>query len=224
MKIVLTQDNSPTIYSGQFKAYYHSVFGSVQESKHIFIENGLKYYLNKYKDLPNIRILEIGFGTGLNAFLSIEFIQKNFSRIKIEYVAVEKYPLENLVISELSKHYPFNQNEKLFLDLHSIQYAIKIHSQLLLTKIFDDVNAALLQLSENTLDVVYYDAFAPSAQPEMWRAEIFEQLFQKMKSNAVLVTFCAKGDFKRLLKSIRFLVESPKGAAGKREMTRAIKP
>ncbi|MEW6774359.1 MAG: tRNA (5-methylaminomethyl-2-thiouridine)(34)-methyltransferase MnmD [Bacteroidota bacterium] len=224
-QIIITKDNSPTLFSEQFNAHYHSLFGAVKESQYVFVENGLKFFNQQHSKnaIKIIKILEIGWGTGLNCFLTFLEHQSNFIHQHIEYISIEKYPLENGIISQLSECYPFQQNKKLFLTLHSRELRIQLHQNFILQKIILDINDALHQIKENSIDIIYYDAFAPSSQPEMWNYSIFEKLYLLMNTNAVLVTFCAKGEFKRMLKKIGFIVENPPGAAGKREMTRAIK-
>lgn len=221
-QIIITKDNSPTIFSEQFNAHYHSLYGAVQESQYVFVENGLKFFYQQHSK-KEIKILEIGWGTGLNCFLTILEHQRNFVHQHIEYIGIEKHPLENSIISELSECYPFHQNTELFLALHSKELKIQLHQNFVLQKILLDINDALHQIKDSSIDVIYYDAFAPSSQPEMWYYSIFEKLYLLMNTDAVLVTFCAKGEFKRMLKKIGFVVENPPGAAGKREMTRAIK-
>jgi tRNA U34 5-methylaminomethyl-2-thiouridine-forming methyltransferase MnmC len=218
-KIILTKDNSPTIFNETLNATYHSINGALQESMHVFINNGLLNILSKHSEL---NILEVGMGTGLNVLLSIIESQKFFDK-KINYLAIEKFPLSKSIINELSNYWPFKDFKNIFYQIHSNNIE-EFSENFILIKFYEDVNKTLNKIEEESIHLVYYDAFAPSSQPEMWNKEIFEKLFLKIKSKGVLVTFCAKGEFKRNLKSIRFVVESLPGANGKREMTRAIKP
>jgi len=218
-KIILTKDNSPTIFDETLNATYHSINGALQESMHVFINNGLLNVITKYSEL---NILEVGMGTGLNVLLSISECQKFLDK-KINYLAIEKFPLSKSIIDELSNYLPFKDFKNIFYQIHSNNKE-EFFENFKLIKFYEDVKMALNKIEEESIHLVYYDAFAPSSQPEMWNKEIFEKLFLKMKSLGVLVTFCAKGEFKRNLKSIGFVVESLPGANGKREMTRAIKP
>ncbi len=224
LQIKITQDGSPTIYNSYVNAYYHSIYGALQESRYVYIEQGFLPILNIKE---KIKILEIGFGTGLNCFLTYKEWKKytiTFNLLKdIEYIGIEKYPLDNSIIERMKNYPPFDEDMNLFLELHySKNNWIKLDNHFSLKVIHEDV-VCISNKELNNIDVVYYDAFAPAVQHEMWERNIFEVLYQKMNNNAVLTTFCAQGDFKRKLKSIGFVVESLKGAAGKREMTRAIK-
>lgn len=218
-KIILTKDNSPTLFNETLNASYHSINGALQESMHIFINNGLLNIISKYSEL---NILEVGMGTGLNVLLSIIESQKFFDK-KINYLAIEKCPLSNSILTEVSNYLPFKDFKNIFYQIHSNNKE-EIIENFRLIKFYEDVHQALNKIEDESTHLVYYDAFAPSSQPEMWNKEIFEKLFMKMKSDGILVTFCAKGEFKRNLKSIGFVVESLPGANGKREMTRSIKP
>jgi tRNA U34 5-methylaminomethyl-2-thiouridine-forming methyltransferase MnmC len=218
-KIILTKDNSPTIFNETLNATYHSINGALQESMHVFINNGLLNIISQHSEL---NILEVGMGTGLNVLLSIIESQKFFDKI-FNYLAVEKYPLSTSKIKELSNYLPFKDFKNIFYQIHSNNKE-EFFENFKLIKFYEDVNLTLNKIEDESIHLVYYDAFAPSSQPEMWNKEIFEKLFLKMKSKGVLVTFCAKGEFKRILKSIGFVVDSLPGANSKREMTRAIKP
>lgn len=224
MKIVITKDSTPTIFSPQFNAYYHSIFGSEQESRYVFIQNGFSYYIQQYPSLSTINILEVGFGTGLNCFLTYHYWNelKDIQPV-IHYFAIEKYPLESFIIQRLANYLPFQNNKEFFYKMHQELNYITIQNNFNLHKIISDAKDKLIDIENNSLDVIYYDAFAPSTQAEMWEKQIFETLYTKLKTNGVLVTFCAKGQFKRDLKSIGFEIQSLPGALGKREMTRSIK-
>lgn len=219
LKVVETADTSPTLFHSSWKAYYHSVHGAVQESNYVFIQNGLMPVIHRTK---NIHLLEVGLGTGLNCFLSALAIRQ-WAPHFIQYVAIEKFPLEKLLFNTLSEKEPFCRHKELFLTIHSERTDVFLQENFQLIKIIEDAKVAIQNIPENFLQLIYYDAFAPSTQPEMWEKEIFEILYTKMQKDAVLVTYCAQGQFKRHLKAIGFKVETLAGAGKKREMTRAIK-
>lgn len=221
LRIVSTKDGSVTLYHTDKNAYYRSLFGAVQESEHVFLKNGLNYVIDKKTMLINI--LEVGFGTGLNCLLTFLEHEKNFSHKKILYIAIEKYLLNASMVSKLKEYSPFINHQKLFETIHSDKQEISISENFLLKKIAEDVFLALDKISMDTIDVVYYDAFSPLSQPEMWQEDIFLKIYKKLNQGGILVSYCAKGDFKRTLKKAGFKVETLKGAPGKREMTRAIK-
>ncbi len=220
MEIVLTKDNSPTLYNKDLKTYYHSLHGAVQESEYVFIKNGWEYIKDNF-DIINV--LEIGFGSGMNCFLMYQKLLEEKSGKIVNYFGVEKFALDSSIVEKLSIYKPFSDNVSIFLKVHSSNLEVRLSENFLLKKICTDVNEALEKMEDDTIQLVYYDAFAPSSQPEMWKKEIFEKLHVKMVNGGVLVTFCAKGQFKRDLKQIGFEVQTLKGAMGKREMARAIK-
>jgi tRNA U34 5-methylaminomethyl-2-thiouridine-forming methyltransferase MnmC len=188
----------------------------MKESNHVFIKAGFDA---KVKDV--VKILEMGFGTGLNAYLTL--YRANESGKKVIYHGIEKNPLDIELISRLS--YPFYQNcteKELFLQLHHIPWnsPFYIVPNFQLMKINED----LLSFNPTEIyDLVYYDAFSPEKQPELWTEDIFSKINKCMGSGAILVTYCARGEIKRRLKRTGFIVESIPGPPGKREMVRAIK-
>lgn len=216
-KILETQDGSHTVISNHFGAAYHSKFGAIQESKHVFLQAGLLPFL-KIKN--TISILEMGFGTGLNALMTFLEVQ-NLSTI-VDYVSLEAYPLK------MEEIHPLNYSELLGISadilhqMHACAWGKKIgiSKDFSLTKhhtLFQDFQ------TNTTFDLIYYDAFAPEAQPELWDTPLLRKMFELLAPNGVLVTYCAKGYVKRNLKAVGFTVESIPGPPGKREMTRAIK-
>ncbi|GIV28483.1 MAG: hypothetical protein KatS3mg027_2297 [Bacteroidia bacterium] len=220
LEVVLTKDNSPTIYNREMNAFYHSVFGAIQESEYVFIKNGLEYVKDKF---DTIHILEIGFGSGMNCFLTYQKCVEDGLDKKINYIGIEKFPLDVQLVEKLSEFQPFCRDVETFMLIHAVDITVDLHKNFFVRKMWMDIQDALKEIENNSIHLIYYDAFAPSSQPEMWKKEIFEILFEKIVNGAVLVTFCAKGQFKRDLKEIGFEVQSLKGALGKREMTRAIK-
>lgn len=219
MKIILTKDHSATLLNETLGVPYHSLHGAWQESQHVFIQNGLHAVLPQKNQ---IHLLEIGLGTGLNALLSYQEAQK-FSEKKIFYTAIEKFPIDASIVKALATHFPFNENKELFYALHSNKNKQTLSPHFQFHTILNDVSEAIHTIPKESIDLIYYDAFAPSTQPNMWQPPLLNEIYNTMKKGAVLVTFCAQGEFKRTLKKIGFKVEALPGAHGKREMTRAIK-
>jgi tRNA U34 5-methylaminomethyl-2-thiouridine-forming methyltransferase MnmC len=214
-----TDDGSMTLFSTTFQEIYHSRRGAIQESKHVFIEAGLKFVATQHKE---IKILEVGFGTGLNAFLTALYAQEN--QLKVNYTGLEPIPITTEIWQKLNYSSCLELNEKeneIFEKLHTSQWnrIEEINAHFFIKKIESKLED---YSTENKFDLIYFDAFAPSKQSELWELSIFEKLSQMLNSQGVLVTYCAKGDLKRNLKSVGFKVESLQGPVGKREMTRAI--
>ena len=219
LKIVATNDGSTSVFSEKFNQQYHSLHGAIQESMHVFINAGLQF---KIKSLNEISILEIGFGTGLNALLTLKEATK--SNTKINFTTIEKYPLDNDIIERLNygSIISMDNSSAKFKQLHACEWNC-------LTLISNEFYFKKLKLDFenidfiNEFDIIYFDAFAPNAQPELWTISMFEKMYNALKTNGILVTYCAKGDVKRNLKATGFQIESLPGPVGKREMTRAIK-
>jgi len=213
--LVITNDGSPTLYVERFDEHYHSIHGSMQESLHVFIQAGLDY---KAKQQPSIRIFEMGLGTGLNALLTLNYAQQH--NVFVDYHAIELYPLTLESINKLVQFPNFNHPN--FLELHQIKSnkMLNIGENFRFTKYLQDIND---YKPSQLFDLIYYDAFAPSAQDELWTVEMFQKMYDMLDDGGCLVTYCAKGIVKRTLKSVGFNIESLPGPIGKREMTRAIK-
>lgn len=221
-KIIFTDDGSHTIQHCDSKLTYHSRHGAMQESKHVFIQNGLAlYHQSHYQD--TIKIFEVGFGTGLNALLTLNYALHN--NISIQYTAVEAYPLESELYSLLNYHLDESlhpQASQLFSKLHSSDWNQPIN----ITPRFNlDKNYCTIEdyCSKQTFDVIYFDAFAPNDQQEVWTEEIFNKLYTHLVNGGVLVTYCAKGEIRRRLERIGFNVSKLPGPPGKREMICAYK-
>lgn len=219
LEVINTNDGSNSIYSKQYDATYHSRHGALAESKHVFIDHGLKYLHDK--GINDIKLLEVGFGSGLNAMLSAEYAKNN--NLKINYFGIEKHPFPEGFYESLDYHGKFDESNKVLIDsIIKAPYGLEtnIIPQFTLNKILTD-------FSEYTLDknfnLVFYDAFAPRHVPHMWTKEVFEKLYHSIATGGALVTFCAQGQFKRDLKDIGYEVHTLPGAPGKREMTRAVK-
>ena len=220
MNLVKTSaDGSSTVYSPQFDEHYHSLHGAVQESTHVFIKAGLeKAGLTRH----SLKILEMGFGTGLNCLLTL--LENERMCKDIRYYTLEAFPLQPDVLEKL------NHPAVLAGDFVNAWFE-KIHSAPWNRDVAIDKRFSLLKreitLQEfsapETFDLVYYDAFSPATQPELWTGEIFGKLYSLMSEDAILVTYCSKGSVKRNLKQAGFTVESIQGPPGKREMTRAIR-
>ena len=215
--VIITADGSHSLASADFKENYHSTNGAVDESRHVYIEAGLNYLLAQNK--RGIKILEIGFGTGLNTFLTIIEAQKK--NLKIEYCAIEAFPIEEKIFNALNYPEVLNSSEELFRQLHR-QNTSPNYSQITQNFSFSKTISKIeyVELKEK-FDLIYYDAFAPTTQPELWTEKIFQKMYDCLHSGGILVTYCAKGSFRRTLKSAGFVVEKLPGATGKREMTRA---
>ena len=213
--LVITNDGSPTLYVERFDEHYHSIHGSLQESLHVFIQAGLEY---KAKQQQSISIFEMGFGTGLNALLTLNYAQQH--NVFVDYHAIELYPLTVESINKLVQFPNFHHPN--FLELHQIKSnkMLNIGENFRFTKYLQDIND---YKPSQLFDLIYYDAFAPSAQDELWTVEMFQKMYDMLDDGGCLVTYCAKGIVKRTLKSVGFNIESLPGPIGKREMTRAIK-
>ena len=220
-KIVLTDDGSGTIFSEEANQYYHSHFGALQESMHIFIEAGLCSDLLSH--LENISVLEIGFGTGLNALLTY-FKAKKLHK-KIYYETLELYPLVSHEVEQLNYPaiLPYPCVAEIFSTLHNVSWNTKqiISEDFTLQK--RQISAVNASYTPDRFDLVYFDAFSPEAQPELWTKEVFESIHVAMKSRSILLTYCTKGSVKNILKEIGFQIEKLPGPVGKREILRGMK-
>lgn len=211
-----TADGSHTLFIPEMDEHYHSVNGAVQESRHVFIEAGLHHQAKK-----DITVFEIGFGTGLNAFLTLLAAEENGR--KVDYHSVELYPLEPELVQSLNYGDVICPEKKeLFQALHAAPWneAAGITNLFTLHKIQGDNNSCALP---EGIDLVYFDAFAPDKQPEMWNQEIFDRLYAHMAEGGILTTYCAKGAVRRMMKEAGYSVERIPGPPGKREMLRAIR-
>lgn len=219
--IRITEDGSTTIELIGMNENFHSIHGAIQESEHIFIQNGL---LQKAKEQSDISIFEMGFGTGLNALLTKLTSSKN--NLKIDYFSIEAYPVEMELVEQL------NYSERLKLKGKEANYLTALHTTEWdkKTKLFPDFqfekcNLKLedIELPDNTFDVVYFDAFNPDLQPELWTEDVFRKIYLAMKPKGILMTYSAKGKVKRALKAAGFNLNALPGPPGKREITQAIK-
>ncbi|PKH50574.1 SAM-dependent methyltransferase [Tenacibaculum sp. Bg11-29] len=213
-EIIITSDGSTTIHLPDWNEQYHSKHGAIQEAYHVFIKNGLE--LQKKEE---ISILEIGFGTGLNCFIT--FLESN--KI-INYVGVEAYPVvaeEVLKLNYVTELKAENE-QAVFNKMHALSWEEKheITQNFSLTKrqqFFKDIN------DKEQFDLIYFDAFGAEHQPDLWTEEVFKRMFEALKENGILVTYSAKGSVRRAMQAVGFTVERLPGPPGKREMLRATK-
>lgn len=214
-EIIVTNDGSKTIHLPDWNESYHSIHGAVQEAQHVFIKSGLSE-ISK----PEINILEVGFGTGLNTILTLNKAKE--TKQIINYTGLEAYPvqLEELKSLKYQELPEIKNSEDLFWQFHSSKWdeLVEITSRFNLKKVQLFLNE--FQPKENSFDLIYFDAFGPRVQPEMWTLEIFKKLFKSMKNDGVFVTYCAKGQVRRDLVEAGFQVEKIPGPPGKREMLR----
>lgn len=212
-----TADGSHTLYLPAMDEHYHSINGAIGESEHIFVNAGLRSLTRR-----EIRILEIGFGTGLNAFLTLREVMANLDW-RVVYFAVELYPLPFELATRLNyAGLAWPEGESLFLDLHRAEWGkpTQITDRFVLHKIEGDANHVSLP---DGIDLVYMDAFAPEKQPEMWNAALYRRLVDAMVPEATLVTYCAKGDVRRGLRDAGLSMERLPGPPGKRHILRGKK-
>jgi tRNA U34 5-methylaminomethyl-2-thiouridine-forming methyltransferase MnmC len=217
-EIVITKDGSHTIAIPEMAVTYHSIHGAIQESMHVFITEGLRYIIDQSTKQP-IRVFEMGFGTALNTFLTAIEAEKN--NIQVIYTTVEQFPLSVDEANSLN-YVDVLHHQKLFQQLHEAPW----NEEVIINKHFTihKIHNSLINLSTDQLfNIIYYDAFAPSAQPELWTKEIFEKLFAMLEPNGFLVTYCSKGDVRRNMIAAGLTVKKLPGPPGKREMLRATK-
>jgi tRNA U34 5-methylaminomethyl-2-thiouridine-forming methyltransferase MnmC len=213
-KLRITDDGSATLFSPEFNQYYHSVRGAKSETQRVYIELGL---WAKMAEKSEISILEIGFGTGLNALMTALEVQKN--NIKVHYTSLEPYPISAEEAKLLNYETEFKTH--LLSKIHEAKWEemVEIIPDFYLQK----VEKTIQNFSTETLfDVVYFDAFAPSSQPELWTEEIFTKISSMMQKGGFLTTYCSKTVIRRALESAGFKVEKHVGMWGKREVVRAV--
>ncbi|MCO5241388.1 MAG: tRNA (5-methylaminomethyl-2-thiouridine)(34)-methyltransferase MnmD [Chitinophagaceae bacterium] len=218
----ITADGSHTLYEPTWGVTYHSVYGAIQESLHVFINAGLHYRINHQKDATALHILEVGFGTGLNALLSLQAIENK--QLTIHYHATEPFPLKEQEFSGLNYHtvllcpdlaLPFAG-----MHAHNSREPVPISPRFILYRYRETIQEFR---SQSLFDLVYFDAFAPDIQPELWTSALFKHIYGMMAVNGVLVTYCSKGTVRRAMTEAGFQVEKIPGPAHKREIIRAVK-
>jgi tRNA U34 5-methylaminomethyl-2-thiouridine-forming methyltransferase MnmC len=215
-QIISTADGSHTIYVPELDEHYHSVHGAIQESEHIFMKNGFDFC----RANP-VHIFEVGFGTGLNALLTaLRTLENNR---QVYYTSIEKYPLKMSFIKSLNyPHILGNASKRIFESIHTSEWGTmkKILTNFNLTKISADIKSINL---EGEYDLIYFDAFGPDKQPEMWTPEIFKKISHITRPGGVIITYSVKGLVKRNLRSSGFEVRLLPGPPGKRQILQAIK-
>ncbi len=214
VRLITTQDGSSSLYLPELDETYHSTKGALGESIHVYIENGINTLTN-----TEIKLLEVGFGTGLNALLTLRFANKK--QVNVSYHTLEPFPIDEETYQHLG--YAHTDEEQEFFsamhetadgDLDVSPYFYFHRYQKTLEKFSSDL----------TFDIIYYDAFAPSRQPEIWSKENLSKCLDLLNPGGIMVTYCAQGQFKRDLATVGFLVEVLPGGMGKKEMVRARKP
>lgn len=216
MKLLLTDDGSHTIYSEHFDEIYHSRHGAVTESQHVFIQNGLAAMT-----ATNVKVFEAGFGTGLNALLTWIYAEQH--GMTVHYIGIELYPVSESILSEINIASLFPGHEDKFRRLHQAAWGqdIILDDHFSLHKIKGSLTGSVIPAGQ---DLIYFDAFSPDRQPELWSQVIFSRIYGAMNPNGVLVTYCSKGYVRRNMQEAGLLIEKLPGPPGKREMVRAKKP
>ncbi len=215
-----TSDGSHTLFVPELNEHYHSTNGAIQESKHVFIEAAFN---NCSKS--NINILEVGFGTGLNAFMT--FLESENMSKAINYTTLELYPISYNNIEKLNYAQLLDIGKlDIFRKLHTAQWEVpeQITNNFSILKKNIDFSNPDNFITSDTFDIVYFDVFGPEKQPEMWSPDIFRKIYSLMNSKGIITTYSAKGSIRRMMQSIGLEVERIPGPPGKREMLRAIKP
>lgn len=218
-ELLTTKDGSLTIHLPQWNESYHSKHGAIQEAYHVFIKNGLDFFRTE----KELNILEVGFGTGLNAFITL--LENNQQTRKINYTAIEAYPVEATIYNQLNFYELLpkaTDKQNLFLSLHTSPWEVKQSITADFKLIKHKMKFEELQF-ENQFDLIYFDAFGYRVQPELWTVDIFNRMFKALKNKGILTTYAARGIITRNLKQCGFEVQKTSGPIGKREMTRAVK-
>lgn len=233
-EIILSADGSSTLKSKEFNECFHSINGALAESLHIFINSGLEFYSCERDE---ISVFEMGFGTGLNAFLTLLFAKLN-PGIKIKYITIEKFPLKEFeydklnypeMVASIPRYRFLTENARedfanLFNTLHQLPWGAEqnLPSNFSFTKYQADLLD--LKLNSESVDIIYYDAFSPNTQPELWSTDVFKKLYGWLVPCGILVTYSSKGIVKQALRDSGFLVRRLPGPAGKKHIVRAIHP
>jgi tRNA U34 5-methylaminomethyl-2-thiouridine-forming methyltransferase MnmC len=215
-KLILTEDGSHTIFVPELNEHYHSIHGAVQESNIVYLDSGYDYC----KADP-VHIFEAGFGTGLNALLTAA--RSSVSGRKVLYTSIEKYPLDRMIIEKINyAEFAGENGRELYKLIQKAEWGrmVKISESFSLEKIPGDLTTDELS---GSYDLVYFDAFGPDKQPELWKEPVFRKIATVIKDGGVLVTYSAKGEVKRILRSCGLTVSLLPGPPGKREMIRAVK-
>ena len=220
-EIKTTSDGSKTLYISELNENYHSHHGALQEARHVFIDNGLKTVQNY-----EINILELGFGTGLNVLVTIDVFLKTDKNHVIHYSTIEKYPVDECEVTELSYDSFFDEPniKEYYRKLHECEWnkTTELFPNFFFTKYHRDF-FDLKEIELPKINLVYYDCFGARVQPDLWEKPLFEMVADKMEMGGLLTTYSSKGSVRRILEELNFKVEKKTGPPGKREMINAIK-
>ena len=220
-EIKTTSDGSKTLYISELNENYHSHHGALQEARHVFIDNGLKTVQNY-----EINILELGFGTGLNGLVTIDEFLKTDKNHVIHYSTIEKYPVDECEVTELSYDSFFDEPniKEYYRKLHECEWnkTTELFPNFFFTKYHRDF-FDLKEIELPKINLVYYDCFGARVQPDLWEKPLFEMVADKMEMGGLLTTYSSKGSVRRILEELNFKVEKKNGPPGKREMINAIK-
>ncbi|WP_397362162.1 tRNA (5-methylaminomethyl-2-thiouridine)(34)-methyltransferase MnmD [Olleya sp. R77988] len=223
--IEITKDGSSTLVHPKYQAHYHSIYGAIEESNHVYINAGLLYFLSSEKRqdiLQSCSILELGFGSGLNAFNTL--LKTEALPVNINYLGIETDPVPIDVIKKLN--YPellqANEKQELFDNMHTVSWE-DVH-QITSSFSLEKRQLDIFKLeADNQFDLVYFDAFGPGAQPELWTEPIFKIMYRALKKGGVLITYCSQGAARRAMISVGFTVSRLPGPPNKRHILRAVK-
>ena len=216
IKIITTEDGSHSLFDEELNETYHSTHGARGESMHVFIKEGLEHWLSQ-NQAEKVKILEVGLGTGLNAFLSAQFASEKIQ--KIHLTSLEPFPIQKDIYENLN-FYQSEEDKQLLLKIHESVWEKEV---VISTHFFLHKTATKLEYFNNTthFNLIFFDAFSPGKQPEIWSLENLKKCFLQLESRGVLTTYCAQGQFKRNLTEAGFKLETLQGAIGKKEMVRA---
>ncbi|PWJ36002.1 tRNA (5-methylaminomethyl-2-thiouridine)(34)-methyltransferase MnmD [Sediminitomix flava] len=221
IKVIETNDGSSTLFNEELNETYHSSHGALTESEYVFIKAGVEAILPTCGN--HLKIFEVGFGTGLNAILTIKEALKH-PDVQFHYVSVEAFPLKEEIVAQLNYKSLLDESLHSYFDqIHQVEWGkdISILPNFVLHKI--DGKLEEFDWEAEYFDLIYFDAFAPSKQAEMWEKSSFDICYKVSAPQSMLVTYCANGQFKRTLKSANYIIEAYPGPPGKREMVRGLK-
>ena len=220
LKIIQTSDGSHTIYDESLNETYHSIHGSINESNHVYVNAGLKQFIYESRK-KHVNILEVGFGTGLNFLLLYDFLKKR--NIKVHYHTIEPNPLNDSVLEKLNFSKIIGSVDEIFKIIHKSKTdeLVEIDKKITFLKSVDTIEN--IKLKERKYDIIFFDAFAPSKQPDIWSYNNLNKIHSSMGEDSILVTYCSSGKFKKTLHDLGFKVEVLDGPKGKKEMVRVRK-
>lgn len=220
ISLITTGDGSHSLRNEELNETYHSAHGALQESSHVFIKNGLEYWISTRDEAP--RILEVGFGTGLNALLALSFAETQQTPVYCE--SLETYPLSAAIYEKLNYTAMMGSADLVepFRLMHASNWGLEIKLGKYFTFLKEQESIHSYQ-SSGPFHIIFFDAFAPGKQPDMWKPDVMKKMYDLLAPGGILVTYCAQGQFKRNLKEAGFEVETLQGPPGKKEMVRGVK-